>query len=44
MMQGTMDCCGGMMGGWVMAIVGILVLLLLVLAVAALAKFVFWGR
>ena len=44
MMQGMMECCGGMWGGWVMMGVGILVLLLLVLAVAALSKYVFGGR
>ena len=30
-------------GGWIMAAVGLLVLLLLILAVAALAKYVFRG-
>ena len=44
MMQGMMDCCGGMWGGYGMAAVGILVLLLVVLAIAALAKYVFWSR
>jgi len=34
---------GGGFGGWLMAGVGLLVLLLLVLAIAALAKYVFWG-
>lgn len=31
----------GMMGGWPMAIFGILLLILLVLAIAALAKYLF---
>jgi hypothetical protein len=44
MMQGMMECCGGMWGGWVMAGTGILILLLLVLAIAALAKYVFRTR
>jgi len=40
----TMDMMGGYgYGGWIMAAVGLLVLLLLVLAIAALAKYVFWG-
>ena len=32
---------GGMMGGWPMAIIGVLVLILLILAIAALAKYLF---
>lgn len=44
MMQGMMDCCGGMWGGWMMAAIGILLLVLVVLAVAALAKYVFRSR
>ena len=44
MMQGMMDCCGGMWGGWVMATVAILFLLLVVLSIAALAKYVLRGR
>ncbi len=32
---------GGVMGGWPMAIFGILLLILLVLAIAALAKYLF---
>jgi hypothetical protein len=44
MMQGMMDCCGGLWGGYEMAAGGILVLLLVVLVIAALAKYVFWSR
>jgi hypothetical protein len=44
MMQGMMECCGGMWGRYGMATVGFLVLLLIVLTIAALAKYVFWSR
>ena len=44
MMQGMMNCCGGMWGGWGMALIGILVLVLVVLGIAALAKYVFRSR
>ena len=39
-----MECCGGMWGRWVTGGVGILILLFLVLAIAALAKYVFRTR
>lgn len=41
MMMDMTAGCG--LGGWLMAGVGVLVLAVLVLAVAALAKYVFWG-
>lgn len=40
-MMDMMGSCG--FGGWLMAGAGLLVLLLVVLAIAALAKYVFWG-
>lgn len=40
MMQNMMDCG---FGGWLMGGVGLLFILLLFLAIAALAKYVFWG-
>jgi TM2 domain-containing membrane protein YozV len=42
MMQGMMDCGGA--GGWLMGGVGILLILLLILGVAALAKYLFWNH
>ena len=41
MMQGMMNCCGGM---WGMAATGALVLVILVLGAAALAKYILDGR
>ena len=41
MMNNMID--GGMMGGWFMGGFGILVLLLLILGVAALAKYLFFS-
>jgi hypothetical protein len=40
MMNGMMDCGSGM---WAMGLIGILVLALLVLGVAALTKYLFFG-
>jgi hypothetical protein len=40
MMNGMMDCSSGM---WAMGLVGILVLVLLVLGVAALIKYLFFS-
>ena len=38
-MDGVMSC-----GGWGMGIVQLLAIVLLVLAIAALAKYLFWGK
>jgi hypothetical protein len=42
MMRNMMDC--GFAGGWLAGGIGILVLALLALGIAALAKYVFFGR
>ena len=41
MMMEMMGSCG--FGGWLMVGVGVLVAAVLVLAIAALAKYLFWG-
>jgi hypothetical protein len=43
MMNNMMDCCGGVMM-WGMGLVGLLVVLLLVLGVAALVKYLLFNR
>lgn len=42
MMQGMMNC--GLVDGWLMGGIGLLVLLLLLLVVAALVKVLFFGN
>ena len=42
MMQNMMDC--GFAGGWLAGGIGLLVLVLLALGIAALAKYVFFNR
>ena len=39
MMDGMMNCAG-----WGMGVIHLLALVLLVLAIAALAKYLFWGK
>lgn len=43
MMQGMMECCGGGWGHLVMMGIGVLLLVLVLLGIAALAKYVFRG-